>query len=216
MNIDQQMDHFFDLSQQLRAKERAPTTPNEKQAAVIIEEFEKCLYDLIMEKMPVHIIQASIFYFWVTLEAPMRGVGQHKIGRWSMPLDKAIHKIMYTVQTTLNSLPDPEQSPEMQEFGDTVEGIKAHIPDDHFSQSLSREELTFCSTYINTRIHTVTSNFLKQSFHPEIVANVIFSRWLRLTTMHASTPETYYQKMEHYFEKVIAAARNYIPKLFQG
>jgi hypothetical protein len=33
-------------------------------------------------------------------------------------------------------------------------------------------------------------------------------------TIRASIPETHYQKMEYYFEEVIAAARNYIPKLF--
>ena len=145
----------------------------------------------------------------------MRGVGQHKITHWSLPLDKAIMKIMYTVQTTLNSLPDAEQTPELQEFGDTVSAIKAHIPDDYFELHLSREESFDYTNHINTRIHTVTADFLKQSFHPEIVSNVMFSRWLRMTTAHASTPEAYYQKMEHYFEQIIAAARNYVPKLFQ-
>ena len=68
MDIDQQMDHFSNLSQKLKSEEPSPVTLKEKQAAIAIAEFEKCIHDLIMEKMPVQIIQASIFYFWVMLE----------------------------------------------------------------------------------------------------------------------------------------------------
>ena len=214
MNIDQQIDRFFNLSQKLRSEDPPPVTLQEKQAAITVAEFEKCVHDLIMEKMPIQIIQASLFYFWVILEAPMRGVNQHKIDNWSMPLDESINKIMYIVKTTLNSLPDQKQTTEMQEFGDTVSVIKENIPNDYFDLHLSREESILYTNHINTRIHTVTSNFLKQSFHPEIVSNVMFSRWLRITTMHSSVPEAYYQKMEYYFKEVITAARNYVPKLF--
>ena len=46
MNIDQQIDHFFNLSQKLRSEDPPPVTLQEKQAAITVAEFEKCVHDL--------------------------------------------------------------------------------------------------------------------------------------------------------------------------
>jgi hypothetical protein len=45
-------------------------TVHQKQAAITMAEIEKSIIELIMEKMPVKIIFASLFYFWLRLEAP--------------------------------------------------------------------------------------------------------------------------------------------------
>lgn len=214
MNVKKQIDDLFDLSQKLKAKESGPTNLREKQASIIMSNFDQCVHDLIIESAPLSILHASIFYFWAVLEAPMRNVDQKKINQGIIPLDQAIQKIMMTVQQTLQSLPELEPSCDLKEFGNTMNEIKSHITDDYFERPLSNEELFFHSNHINTKIHTLTSNFLKQGFYPEIVSNVMFSRWLRLTTIHASVPEAYYQKMEHYFTEIMDAVRQCISSLF--
>lgn len=55
----------------------------------------------------------------------------------------------------------------------------------------------------------------KKSFHPEIVSNVLFNYWLRLSTLHVSISEEFHQKLEFYFKEIISAARKQIPSLFK-
>lgn len=118
------------------------------------------------------------------------------------------------VQTTLDSLPDPEQTPDMQEFGEAVCMVKAQISNDFFKHDLSDDESFRCCAFVVVQISKVIDNLIEREVHPQIISNVMFSRWLRLMTISASTPETHYQKMEYYFEELIAATRNYVPKLF--
>jgi len=55
----------------------------------------------------------------------------------------------------------------------------------------------------------------KDDIHPIIVANVLFSRWIRLSTITSYVSEAYSQKIEHYFIEVIAEARKNLPQLFK-
>jgi len=55
---------------------------------------------------------------------------------------------------------------------------------------------------------------MSKFIHPAIVANVLFSNWIRLSTMHACVSEEYYQKIEFYFVEIINAVRKQIPVLF--
>lgn len=103
----------------------------------------------------------------------------------------------------------------MKILGKTVDQLKANFLEGAFNDSLSHRELITHTEAINTRIHTVTSNLLKQSVHPEIVSNVLFGSWLRILNLHASIGEAYHQKMEFYFTEVIDAARKQVPLLFQ-
>ena len=62
------------LSKEIKGAEPCPITKKEKEAAIVMTSIEKVLHNLIMEKIPCKIIFLSLFHFWITLEAPMRGV----------------------------------------------------------------------------------------------------------------------------------------------
>ena len=103
----------------------------------------------------------------------------------------------------------------MKKLGTRVNIIKSLVPDSEIDRELSPDELRRQVTIVNTRIHTATVNFFKQSFHPEIIANVLLGYWIRVSTMNRYVPESYYQKMEYYFDDVRKAVRAYLPVLFQ-
>lgn len=213
--MNSNIDHLLELLRKLKSKEPEPITRQHKQAALTIAEFEECIQQLILEhRIPIVIIQAILLNLWVLQEAPVRGVSQHKIAHWSMPLSNVMQRMMYSVQSTLDSLPDPEQTPDEHEFGETVRMIKAQISDGFFKHDLSEHESLQLCGFVVVQISKVIDNLSESGVHPQIISNVMFARWLRLMTIRASIPETHYQKMEHYFEEVIAAARNYVPKLF--
>lgn len=215
MDFNEKMEHMSKLSQKIKAKEPPMFTVSHKQAAITMAEVEKVIVNLIMEKTSLKVIFASLFYFWLTLEAPLRNISEQKIDRWSMPLDEAILKIISVIQSTVNSLPDHEPTLEMKQLGENVNALKASIPDEQIDPLLLPDELVKQATNVNTRIHTITSNFLSQSFHPEIISNVLFGYWMRISTLHAYVSEEYYQKMEFYFSEIIDAARKQVPILFQ-
>jgi hypothetical protein len=137
------------------------------------------------------------------------------VDEWSMPIEEAVEEIVWVIKSVVDNLPDHEPTLEMQTLGKNVDDLKSYLSDETFDRVLSPDELVEHVTNVNTRIHTVTSNLLRQSFHPEIISNVLFSYWLRISALQAGVPEEYYQKMEFYFSEIIAAARKQVPMLFK-
>lgn len=70
------------------------------------------------------------------------------------------------------------------------------------------------SAKVNTAIHTLTSDYLKQNYHPEIIANVLFSGWLRLSVFYGVS-EKEWQKMDHYLVEILTAVRSYIKTIIK-
>lgn len=132
-----------------------------------------------------------------------------------MSLEEAMKRILCVIKSVVDGLPNHEPTSDMKKLGKNVNDLKAYLSDELFDHPLLPDELIKQSTSVNTRIHTVTSNLLRQSIHPEIVSNVLFSRWLRISTLHVYVSEKYYQKMEFYFSEIIDGARKQVPILFQ-
>ena len=214
-NTSNLLNELAEISQRVKSQEPPATTPLQKQAAIVIAVLEKELINLIMERMLIKIIFASLFYFWIVLEAPLRGVSTKALSNWSMPLPEAIKRIIDVIETTLRNLPDHRPTADMEKLGAKVNIIKSLIPDSAIDCKLSPDEVLRQVTAVNTRIHTTTVGFFKKSFHPEIVANVLLGYWIRVSTMNGYVPESYYQKMEYYFDDIRKAVREYIPVLFQ-
>ena len=213
MNLNQKMEKIVRLSQTIRAQEPHASTIHEKQAAIAMAEISQCINDLIMEKMPVQVIFLSLFYFWLKLEAPLRNVSEKQADQ-PIPVNEAMEQIIRVTKTVVDSLPNHNPSPEMKKLGTGINDLKSHLSEKNLN-NLPPDELIKISTNVNTRIHTVTSNLLMQEFHPEIIANVLFGYWMRVSTLQAYVSEEYYQKMEFYFSEIIEAARKQVPVIFK-
>lgn len=212
MNLEQKIEKIVILSQAIHAQEPLPTTISEEQAAIAMAKISECVIDLLMEGMPVQVVEHSLFYFWLHLEAPLRHVSEEQVNQQF--LADAVEQIVTIIKTVLDNLPDYSPTLEMQRLGKEINDLKSYITGralDH----LSANELVSVVENVNMRIHTVSSNLLMQSFHPEIIANVLFSYWLRTSTIQSYVSEKYYQKMEFYFCEIIAEVRKQIPLIFQ-
>lgn len=186
------LNEITQLAKQIKANELPAFTDREKQAAITIATLEKAIIDLIQEGMAVKLIILSLFYFWIILEAPTRGVSQKEIDNWSLSLPEAMGDIIQLIRTIVNGLPMHQPMPELKQLGSKLNLIKSFIPPESFDWELSHQELVKQTTRVNTCIHTTTSDLLTQSFHPEIVANVLFADWLRLSTIPSYVSEDYY------------------------
>ena len=214
MNLEEKIGRFINLSQRIRNQEPPPVTLHQKQAAIVIAEIGQTLQGLIVEKMSIKVIFASLFYFWFNLEAHLRHLSEQQIDRGLTSLDETMKKIIDVINSVMNNLEDPESTSDMKNMEKTITALKSCLSDELFEHPSQRDELIRQTTNVNTQIHTIASNLLRQSFHPEIVANVLFSNWIRLSTMHACVSEKHYQKIEFYFAEIINAVRKQIPVLF--
>ena len=194
-------------------KQEVPRNEQEKDAAIVMAGIDQDITILILEHMPIKTITLSLFYFWMTLDAPMHGVKIKKLQE--IELTSIFTLVINTVKSALDKLPDYDGEHKLQEFGEMVDMLKSSLSEDYFEINLTKDEIRRTTEKINLKIHTTTSQYLKDNIHPMIVSNVLFSRWLRLSTLTKFVPESCYQKIEHYFTEVITDVRKSLPQLFQ-
>jgi len=213
-DVSNVLNELAEISQRIKSQELPATTPLQKQAAIVMATIEKEIINLVMEHTAIKLILASLFYFWITLEAPLCGVNEKALDNWSMQLPEAMDRIINVIKTTLKNLPNHKPTADMKRLGEKLNTIKSLIPDSEIDRKLLPNELVMQATMVNTRMHTAIADFLKQSFHPEIIANVLLNYWIRTSTINSHVPESYHQKIEYYFDDIKKAVREYIPTIF--
>ena len=204
------------LSKKIKSSEPCPITKHERDAAIVMASMEKVLHDLIMEKIPCKIIVLSLFHFWITLEAPMRGVKNDSTGNLPPYKENAIAELIGIIVKMLKQLPQYNETKTKKNLGKVINSLKSEISAYELDNvNLSRNELVAKTARVNERIYGKTCELLKQSLHPVIIANVLFGNWIRLSTIGNNMPEESYQKIEYYFTEIIEEVRKHIPNLFK-
>lgn len=213
LTFEQRMGRMAKLAQQIQAKEPAFTEPH-KQVATAKAEIEKVILKLVMEKVTVKIIFFSLLYFWLKLEAIVHNVSDQQFDKWPRPIGEIATKIIETIKLVVNNLPDPNIADELKELGTHITAMKTQLPNEEDTY-ISPAEQAKHVTNANTEIFMVISKLLNESFHLQIISNVIFGYVMRSSTINANVSEEYYQKMEFYFSEIIDAVRKQIPAFFR-
>ena len=204
------------LSKEIKGAEPCPITKKEKEAAIVMTSIEKVLHNLIMEKIPCKIIVLSLFHFWITLEAPMRGVKNDSSDNLPPYKEGAILEIIEIIVKMLKKLPQYNETKSKKDLGKVINSLKSKMSADELDNvNLPLDELITKTTRVNEKIYGNICELLKKSFHPVIIANVLFGNWVRLSTIGNNVPEESYQKIEYYFIKIIEEVRKHIPNLFK-
>ncbi len=204
------------LSKEIKGAEPCPITKKEKEAAIVMTSIEKVLHNLIMEKIPCKIIVLSLFHFWITLEAPMRGVKNDSSDNLPPYKEGAILEIIEIIVKMLKKLPQYNETKSKKNLGKVINSLKSKMSADELDNvNLPLDELIAKTTRVNEKIYGNICELLKKSFHPVIIANVLFGNWVRLSTIGNNVPEESYQKIEYYFIEIIEEVRKHIPNLFK-
>lgn len=206
------LNEIWELSQKTHSELPPATTKFQKEAAIFQAELEKLFVELISEHMEIKVLYMSIFYFWFTLDAPLRGIPYESLNKLS-PFEE-IGNIISLIRKTTFELPDPEFSPNVKILNSKMQSLKSKLPAHEDLDNVPQDHVEYQSTRVNTAIHTLTSDYLKQNYHPEVIANVLFSQWLRLSVLYGVS-EQEWQKMNHYFVEILNAVRNYIPTIIK-
>lgn len=206
------LNEIRELSKKTHAEIPPAVTKFQKEVATFQAELEKVLIELTLEHMEVKVLYMSLFYFWFTLDAPLRGIPYDSIGKLS-PFEE-IGNIVSIIRKTTFELPNPEFSSDLQMLNNKMQSLKSNLPNPEDLDNVQEDQVECQTTRVNTAIHTLTSDYLKQDYHPEIIANVLFSQWLRLSVFYGVS-EKEWQKMDHYLVEILAAIRNYIPTIIK-
>lgn len=206
------LNEIWELSQKTHSESPPATTKFQKEAAIFQAGLEKLVVELILEHMEIKILYMSIFYFWFTLDAPLRGILYESLNKLS-PFEE-MGNIITLIRKTTFELSDPEFSSNLQMLNSKMQSLKSNLPDPEELDNVPEDQVEYQSTRVNTAIHILTSDYLKQDYHPEVIANVLFSQWLRLSVLYGVS-EQEWQKMNHYFVEILNAVRNYIPTIIK-
>lgn len=206
------LNEIWELSQKTHSELPPATTKFQKEAAIFQAGLEKLVVELILEHMEIKILYMSIFYFWFTLDAPLRGIPYESLNKLS-PFEE-MGNIITIIRKTTFELPDPEFSPNVKILNSKLQSLKSKLPAPEDLDNVPQDHVEHQSTRVNRAIHTLTSDYLKQDYHPEVIANVLFSQWLRLSVLYGVS-EQEWQKMNHYFVEILTAVRSYIPTIIK-
>jgi hypothetical protein len=70
------------------------------------------------------------------------------------------------------------------------------------------------TTQVNTAIHAVTCEFIKQNISLEAITIALFRHWMRFSVFFGIS-ESDWQKMDYYFSNILKAVRNYLLSIFK-
>jgi hypothetical protein len=199
------------VSEKVRAQTLPAITDFQKQMAIAKAGIEKALIELMNQGCAIKIILMSLFYFWFTLEAPLHAKNPEHINEE----DPFLHmgNIIELVKKTAGTLPEPELNPEIHLLNQKMQQLKKYMPDPKSLDRFPQERVENEAANVNTTIHTLTSEYLKQDFHPEAIANALFSHWLRLSVFFGVS-ESHWQKMDYYFKEIMGETRHYLSRTF--
>lgn len=87
--------------------------------------------------------------------------------------------------------------------------LKSYLPHPEILDKVVPEDIEQQTMHINTAIHSVTSEFIKQNMHLEAITISLFSHWMRFSVFFGVS-ESAWQKMDFYFADILKVVRNYL------
>lgn len=197
------------LSEKTHAQVPPAFNDFQKQIATTQAGIEKTLIELIMQKYSIKIILMSLFYFWFTLEAPLYAADPESIDG-----EDVLHMgaVIDLIKNTVRSLPTPKLTPEIKALNEKMQRLKSYLPDPESLDKEVPENIEQQTAHINTMIHSVTTEFIKQGTHIEAITIVLFSHWMRFSVFFGVS-ESDWQKMDYYLPSILKAVRNYLHTL---
>jgi hypothetical protein len=102
--------------------------------------------------------------------------------------------------TTLKYLPGP--TPAMRVLGDNIQQLK-DVLQALAAQPLSQADLLHHTDRTNRAAFGLVGACLDARIHPGLITHVLLYYWLRLSTINANVPESFFQKLERHWETVV-------------
>ncbi len=201
---------IHDLSSKTHSAIPPAITDFEKETAIFQAGLEKLLIELMMEDMAVKVILMSVFYFWFTLDAPLRFSDPNLIDK-HCAFDH-MGNIIALVKSTTATLVKPKFSPNLTALNEKMQSLKAHLPHPSTLDHVPQDTIVYQSEKVNTAIHSFIGEYLNKNYNIEVITNVLFSQWMRLSVFYGIS-ESEWQKMDYYFEKIITTVRSYLSTL---
>jgi len=201
------------LSQKVHAQHAPNITDFQKETAIVDAGIQKAIIELIMEKRAPKVVTMSLYYCWFVLEAPESAIVNQIPGE--AVAFKEFITIMQLVKKTLNRLPEPKLSDDIKALNIRSEQLKSFYSMPTDLDEVEPKQAQADTTKVIATLHALIANYINKKYQPVIIANVLFSHWLRVYSLFAGAPESEWQKIDYYFDEILTEVRNYLPTIIK-
>lgn len=206
-NLSNLYNEVKELSGKVHLQSASTVTDLQKQLLIIHADIEKTVIELLGQGCPIKVVLFSVYYFWFTLAVPIYN-SKLKIDN---PLMYMTDMIML-VKSKAKSLPEPSFSSDIKSLNDKMQQLKSFLPSPEQLDTVDTANIQKNTEVVNYAIHTVSSNYLEKNYHPELVANALFSIWLRMSVFFGVS-EKEWQKMDYYIVEILHEVKQYFAEL---
>lgn len=138
---------------------------------------------LIHNGIRLKVIFSCLLYFWLKTEALLQNISEDQFNKWPTGIDQIAIKIIRTISATVNNLLDVKQTQDLKELGEQVALMKNMLPDEE-GIYISAKEFARQVKKTNINIFIVMPAWLQKSYHPEIISNVVFCYFIKISTLN--------------------------------
>jgi hypothetical protein len=210
------IDQIAELHADIHKNDPLPATDKERQAATVMAGLKQSIQEIILKGVPINTIELSLFYHWLRLVTLNREISESLFNTWTTQLIATMSRIIKMVESSVAVMKDDGPSLQMAVMGSKIEEIKTLYQSIATSnQQPSQREIERHTAVTNERLFEQISDWLNDEINPGIIENGLFYYWLRISTINANVPETFFQKIERNWEKVQDKVEELIQEMTQ-
>lgn len=203
------------LHQQIHRNDPNPQNANEEHAAIVLEQIRSVGLQLIMQGVTARTLEITFFYHWLRLLTLYQGISEAQFERWASDMGSVMSPLITMLKELEPTLVDDGPTVDMQAMSRHVQLLKDAL-NPLSNKPLSQEEIVAHTDLCNRAAFTMTTEFLHANISPVLIASAFLYYWLRLSTINANAPESFFQTLERQWDIVTGKVDIFVDTLAQN
>jgi hypothetical protein len=200
------------LHRAIHARDPVPANERERQADYIFSGVQRLLLALIYQNVGLRTLELGLLYNWLRLATLNRGYGEHRFAKVSSDLEPVTRRLISELKALEAELDDEGPTPAMASLGTKVQQVREQFGD--VTQAhLPLPEIERQTAKTMEALFGFTAECLNQAMHPGLLESAMLYYWLRASTVTASVPEAFFQKLERHWPTVVKRVGRMMDKL---
>lgn len=204
------IDEMAAMHSVIHQHDEMPSTVTEKQAAKLKTEMQNSLQSLIIKGIAPLTIELSLFYHWLKITTLVHGHKESISDKLSENFADIMAQLVKHIEKTSITLKDAGPSQHMQALGAKIQEIKDIRTILAENKLRSHQEIRQHTETTNEEIFYLVGSWLKAEINPMLIDDILLYFWLRISTINANVPETFFQKLERNWEDVVVEVHKFI------
>ena len=184
----------------------------QKDTFIVQTALNTVIIDLIMEGYEIKVLFTGLYYFWFDLDSSLRGAKYEDIA--ASDCFSKLGTIIEIIHSTVRELPEPDFSENIQTLNFQMGKLRDLLPKPEKIDEVAQHIVEAQSSKVCNSIADFIRDHMKEGYHPEIIANILLSQWIRFSVFYGIS-EKEWQKMDYYLKEVSEAIRSYLTECYK-